>query len=172
MIINRIQQQSDRGFTLIELMVALIIVGVIAAIATPSFVGLLNRIRVNNALQELLGAIRETQKMATRHGKVCQLDINTETKILNSSDNDCLLTTRTINEDVIIRTNLPGLNPNIPFSPKGTTTRMGTIVLSSELTDTQKCFVISLGLGIMRTGNYTGSKDGSVSANNCEKLNN
>ncbi|MEM8719769.1 MAG: prepilin-type N-terminal cleavage/methylation domain-containing protein [Cyanobacteria bacterium P01_G01_bin.39] len=169
---NKIRQKGDLGFTLIELMVALTIVGVIAAIATPSFVGLLNRIRVDNSLEELLGAIRETQKMAMRHGKVCQLNIDPKTKILSSTDNDCLLTTRNINQDVIIRTNLPGLNPNIPFSPRGTTTRMGTIVLSSDLSDTQKCFVISLGLGIMRTGNYTGSKDGSVSAQDCEKFDN
>ncbi len=47
---------------------------------------------------------------------------------------------------------------------------MGTIVLSSDFIDTQKCFVISLGLGIMRTGNYIGSKTGSVSANNCQAI--
>ena len=167
---NQIPQKSDRGFTLIEMMVTLIIVGVIAAIATPNFLGLLNRIRVNNALQELLGAIRETQRMAMRHGKICRLNIDPNTNILNATDNDCLLATRNINDSVIIRTNLSGSTPNIPFSPKGTTTKMGTIVLSSNLTDTQRCFVISLGLGIMRTGNYTGSKTGSVSASNCEKL--
>lgn len=169
---NQIKQQSDRGFTLMELLVALVIVGVIAAMATPSFLGLLNRIRVNNALEELLGAIRETQKMAMRHGKICQLNIDPTTKILNATDNDCLLATRNINDNVIIRTNLSGSTPYVSFSHKGTTTRMGTIVLSSDLTNAQKCFVISLGLGIMRTGNYTGSKTGSVSASNCEKFDN
>lgn len=169
---NQFKQQSDRGFTLIELMTALIIVGVIAAISIPSFLGVLNRIRVNNALEELLGAVRETQRMAMRGGKICQLNINPTTNILNATENDCLLTTRNIHDNVIIRTNLAGSTPNIPFSHKGTTTRMGTIVLSSDFTDTQKCFVISLGLGIMRTGNYTGSKKGSVSASNCQKSNN
>ena len=160
-------KKRDRGFTLIELMVTLIIVGVIAAIASPNFVGFLNRIRVDNSLEQLLGAIRETQRLAMRYGSSCKIYIDPDTNILDATDNNCLLNTRTINENVDIRTNLSGSTPNISFSHKGNTTKMGTIVLSSNLTDTQKCFVISLGLGIMRTGDYTGNKTGSVSANNC-----
>lgn len=167
-MLNIIKQKSDRGSTLLELMVALTIVGVIATIAAPNFLGLLNRIRVNSAMEELLGAIKETQRLAMRHGKRCRIDINPSNNILSSSDDDCLLNTRTIDKSVIIRTNFPGSMPNISFSHKGNTTRMGTIILSSNLTDTQKCFVISLGLGIMRTGKYTGNKT-SISHENCEK---
>ena len=169
---NYIKKKSDRGFTLIELMVALVIIGIIAAIASPNFLGLLNRIKVNNALEELLGAIKETQRLAMRHGKSCRININPSNNILNAADNECSLSTRKIDENVIIRTNLSGSPPNISFSHKGSTTKMGTIVLSSNLTDTQKCFVISLGLGIMRTGNYTGSRTGSIEPSDCEKLNN
>ena len=162
-------EKDDRGFTLIELVVVLIIVGIIAALSAPNFIGLLNSIRVNNALEELLGAIRETQRLAMRHGKKCRIDINPNTNILSSSDTNCLLNNRIINENIIIRTNFPGSMPNISFSHRGNTTRMGTIVLSSNLTNTQRCFVVSLGL-IIRTGNYTGSQSGSVSASNCEKI--
>ena len=153
-------------------MVALVIIGIIAAIASPNFLGLLNRIKVNNALEELLGAIKETQRLAMRHGKSCRININPSNNILNAADNECSLSTRRIDKNVIIRTNLSGSPPNISFSHKGSTTKMGTIVLSSNLTDTQKCFVISLGLGIMRTGNYTGSRTGSIEPSDCEKLNN
>ena len=169
---NHIKQKCDRGFTLIELMVALVIIGIIAAIASPNFLGLLSRIKVNNALQELLGAIKETQRLAMRHGKSCRININPNNNILNATENGCLSSTRKIDENIIIRTNLSGSTPNIPFSQKGTTTKAGTVVLSSEFTNIQKCFVISLGLGIMRTGNYTGSRTGSVSAPNCKKSNN
>ena len=161
-------EKSGRGFTLIELMVALIIVGVIAAITAPNFLGLLNRIRVNSSLEELVGAIRETQRLAMRHGKICRIDIDPNTNILSATNRDCSLNNRTINDSVIIRTNLSGSTPNIPFSRKGSTTKMGTIVLSSDATNIQKCFVISLGLGIMRTGQYNGSKNGSISATNCK----
>lgn len=166
---NKIRKKSDRGFSLTELMIALIIVGIIAAIASPNFFGLLNRIKVNNSLEQLLGAIKETQRQAMRQGKLCRINLNPSTKTLTATPAGCLLDTRTIDENVIIRTNIPGTTPNISFSYKGNTTKMGTIVLSSNFTDSQKCFVISLGLGIMRTGNYIGSKTGSVSPSNCKK---
>lgn len=164
---NNIQKPRDSGFTLIELIAALVIIGIIAAIASPSFVGLLNRVRVDTALQELLGAIRETQRLAMRHGKTCRININPSNNLIDATDSECLLENRRIDDSVIVRTNLSGATPNILFSHRGSTTKMGTIVLSSDLTNFQKCFVISLGLGIMRTGEYTGSSTGSVSASNC-----
>lgn len=165
---NNISKPKELGFTLIELLSALVIIGIIAAIASPSFIGLLNKVRVDTALEELLGAIRETQRLSMRNGKTCRINIDPNTNLINATDTGCLLKERTIDENVIVRTNLSGSTPNISFSYKGSTTKMGTIVLSSNLTNTQKCFVISLGLGIMRTGEYTGNNTGSVSASNCQ----
>ena len=161
--------KSDRGFTIIELVVVLLIIGIIAGLATPSLANLFRRNQIDGALSELLGTIKETQSRAMRQGRVCQLDIDPTTNTLTANPPGCLLTTRTLDDDITIRTNLPGANPNIPFSHKGSTTRMGTIVLSSDLTSHQRCFVISLGLGITRTGNYDGSPTGSVSATSCQR---
>lgn len=165
---NQISKKSDRGFTLVELMIVLVIVVIIAAIASPNFLGLLNRTKVNVSLEQLLGAIRETQRMAMRQGKRCDIKINPNTNIITADPSNCIFNNRKIDENIDIRTNLSGSIPNISFSHKGNTTKMGTIVLSSDFIDHQKCFVISLGLGIMRTGNYTGSKNSSVSASNCK----
>lgn len=165
------KKNQNCGFTLIELIITVIIIGIIAAIASPSFLGLLNRYRVNAALDDIEGAIKETQRQAMRRGRSCRININTATNILSSNSSGCLLANRVIDDDVNIRTNLSGTPPNINFSGKGNTTKMGTIVVSSDGTDRQKCFVISLGLGISRTGNYTGSKTGSVSGTNCQTEN-
>lgn len=161
-------KKSDLGFTMIELVVVLIIVGIIAGIASPNLIRLYRRNQVNEGLSELLGAIRETQRQAMRQGRICRLDLDPNTNIMTATPPGCLLTTRTIDTGINIRTNLPGRNPNISFSHKGSTTRMGTITLSSDSTQHQRCFVISLGLGIMRTGDYQGSSTGSVSASNCQ----
>lgn len=163
-------QKNDRGFTLIELAIILVIIGIIAAIAVPNFIGLLNRNRVNQALSTLVGAIKETQRQAMLRGRICEININVNLNTLTGNPSNCLLSNRTIKEEIKIRTNIPGTTPKISFSHKGSTTRMGTIVLSSDNTSLQKCFVIALGTGITRIGEYKGSKTGSVSATNCDKI--
>lgn len=159
--------ESDRGFTLVEMLVVLIIVGVISAVASPNLLGLLNRYRVRQAKQTLVGAIKEAQRQAMRQGKVCRVSINSNSNTITGTPPDCLLSRRKIDDNITIRSNIPGAIPNISFSFRGSTTKMGTIVLSSANTQLQECFVISLGTGIARTGTYTGNKTGSVSASNC-----
>lgn len=158
----------EAGFNLIEILVVTIIIGIVAAIAMPNFLGLLSRNQVNAALQTLHGAIKETQRQAIRQGRLCRINLDLTNNKLTGNPPNCLLSDRIINDNITIRTNIAGTPPNIPFSAKGTTTRSGTIVVSSNMTNTQRCFVISLGLGIMRTGNYTGSSTGSVSATDCQ----
>ena len=159
---------NNSGFTLIETLVTAVIIGIIAAIAAPNLLGLFSHNRVKEAITTINGAIKETQRQAIRQGKQCTININKTTNIISGNPTDCLLQQREINDSIDIRTTLLGTPPNIIFSAKGTTTKSGTIVVSSDTTDTQKCFVISLGLGITRTGEYTGAKTGNVSAANCE----
>ena len=159
-------KKRDRGYTLAELMITLVIVGIIAAIAVPNFLSLLSRIRLEGALQQLLGAINETQRLAMVRGKSCQINIDPNTKKITANAG-CLLSDRNLNDEITVRSNFTG-STNITFSYRGSTTRMGTIVLSSEYTDLQKCFVIALGTGIKRIGDYNGSKTGSVSGSNCQ----
>lgn len=160
--------RKNSGFTLIEVIVVTIIVGIVGAISVPSFFAFLSRNQINNSLEHLLGGIKETQQQAMRQGIQCRVNIDTSTNTLTSDPNSCLLSIRNLDDNITIRTNLPGGTPGITFSPKGTTTSAGTIVLSSDNTDLQRCFVISLGLGIMRTGNYTGASTGPVDFTECE----
>ena len=160
-------KKGDRGFTLIELAVVSVIIGIIAAIAAPNLLGLLNRYRVNRATETLVGAIKEAQKQAMRQGKLCRVNINPANNTITGTPANCLLNNRKIEDSITIRTNIRGTIPNISFSFRGSTTKMGTIVISSEGTNFQQCFVISSGTGIARTGTYTGSRTGSVFPTDC-----
>ena len=73
---KELSYKSDRGFTLVELLVVLIILGVVAAVASPNLLGMLSRYRVNQAAQSLVGAIKEAQRQAMRQGQLCRVNIN------------------------------------------------------------------------------------------------
>ena len=167
---QQIRHKSDRGFTLVELAIVFVIIGILAAVSAPNLLGLLNRYRVKQATHVLVGAIKEAQGQAMRQGKICRIEIDTSSNTLTGQPTNCLLSERRINDRLTLRTNIPGTIPNIAFSYRGSTTKMGTIVVSAKNVEMQQCFVISLGTGIARTGIYTGAKTGSVSAANCQKI--
>lgn len=86
MNVNRRQFRKKRfhspwGFTLIEVLVIIVVIGVVAAIAAPSFGSLLDSIKVNQTVTELRISLQETQRQAIRDNKVC------ETQFTNGNGN-------------------------------------------------------------------------------------
>lgn len=176
--------KNSQGFTLIETLTIVVIIGILSAISVPSFLGLLNRNKVNDAISKVQGALQEAQREAIRRGTSCPVTLNTS--ILNTTNktitSPCLITgardlcdkrdnsDNCIKSTVAVATNLSG-TPPITFHLRGNTNNMGTIVLYTINGSNQqmKCLTISNPIGIMRTGNYNGSI-ASVSANNCETL--
>ncbi|MBW4455444.1 MAG: type II secretion system GspH family protein [Nostoc indistinguendum CM1-VF10] len=58
--------QSEAGFSLIELLVVILMIGVLSAIAIPGWLGFLNRQRVNTAQKTALTLLRDAQANAKR----------------------------------------------------------------------------------------------------------
>ena len=92
---------NEDGFTLLELMVVMLFVGIIMAISAPSFLALNRRNQLNQDLTSTENALLEAQRGAMRRGKTCQLVFTTGTTPTISSTSDsgnCLSTgTRTLN---------------------------------------------------------------------------
>ena len=66
--------QTSGGFSILEIIVIVVIVGVLMAIAAPSWLGLANRQRVNTTQDEILQAIRTTQSTAKQKRRPQELE--------------------------------------------------------------------------------------------------
>ncbi|MEH1839267.1 MAG: type II secretion system protein [Nostoc sp.] len=61
---KRLYPQQDAGFTLIEVLTVVVMIGVLSAIAIPSWVAFVNRQKVNKANDAVLAALQEGQRQA------------------------------------------------------------------------------------------------------------
>lgn len=63
-------EKSHQGYTFVELLVIVVIVGILSAIAAPSWLAFLTRVRLNAAQAQTLSAMREAQAAAKREKRV------------------------------------------------------------------------------------------------------
>ena len=66
----------DRGFTLIELTFAVLLLTILAVLILPSFSGLYERARIDSAAQHFTALINYARYQAVLHRKTCGLDID------------------------------------------------------------------------------------------------
>lgn len=74
---SKLLKSSAAGFTLIELIVVMVMVGVLFSIAAPGWLAFANRQRVNNVRDELLQEIRRTQALAAQTRLDHEFRVNT-----------------------------------------------------------------------------------------------
>lgn len=159
--------RNEQGFTLIETLVIVMIIGILSAISAPSYLAFNSKRKVNDAVTKVQGALQECLRESIRRSK--SYDV-----ILNTTDNkvtgDCLVTgERTLPNEVLTATNIRGIPPTINFSYRGTITLpdAGTVVFSNaDIPNEKKCLVISSPLAIIRTGKYNISAT-NIDPDNC-----
>jgi Tfp pilus assembly protein FimT len=161
--IARIGQRQQAGFTQAETLVIVIIIGILAAIATPSYLNWLSNKRVANGLEKVVGALKEAQAEATRLGVGCQVTIDTGTRQISATQvgtptlNSCFRTgIRDLSrghDSVQLSTSFTATAPLV-YNYRGDTPREGVIVVYREDAAKPQCVVVAAGIGILRTGLY------------------
>jgi prepilin-type N-terminal cleavage/methylation domain-containing protein len=168
---HKLIRQKDRGFTLIEMLAVLMIVGVLMAIATPSVLAMMSRAKLTNAVDRVRDTLELSRSQTTQKNKKCNVYIPTGNQIVS----DCLVTADSTSSGITgVTDGLPSVKLDdkddiliensdsavpllkITYNFKGITQNSGTVILSSRDNPTgeKKCLIVEAGIGLVRTGKY------------------
>lgn len=124
------QQWRQRGFTLIEVIVMVAVIGIVSAIALPSFASLMDGIKVTQTVTALQTALQDTQRQAIRNSQTCTIQISgsSTTEKHNATQpgilGNCLTSgSPSLPSDIQISTNMQSVIPaanTLPIIPTAT----------------------------------------------------
>lgn len=72
-------RSTSQGFTLLEVLVVVIMIGILSAIAAPSWLAFVNRQRVASVNEDILGSLQEAQRQA----KLTKRSYNVSFRVVN-----------------------------------------------------------------------------------------
>jgi len=117
-------KSNQRGFTMIELVVVIVILGILAAFALPRYMGLENQARVA-ALNGMEGSIRSAANMAhgvwLANGNVSPITVDGKTVTIVSGYPD-VASIQNLIQDTAGFTVTPNGTTNVAFYPTGART--------------------------------------------------
>jgi prepilin-type N-terminal cleavage/methylation domain-containing protein len=137
------------GFTLIELSIAIAVVGILATIAAPNVLTEMPKFRLNGAAQQIFGDLMAARMKAVSHNRKVKIFFTDDNqyKICDDADNDGSVDDCEGESKVVdINENYKGItlssNNNPIFNPRGTASNLATINIEN-LSGT-RCITIAI----------------------------
>jgi len=138
--------RNSFGFTMVEMMVVLIILGMVAAVAVPSITSSLDEMKIDGAAREVVSAISYCQSIAIKEGEDYKINFNevqerfkcnnvvTSLTTLHPVDRkpyniDFKLAGQFQGVDIVNATFSPGNKSDVTFNSLGEPNRSGTVTL-------------------------------------------
>ncbi|KJH72238.1 pilus assembly FimT family protein [Aliterella atlantica] len=157
------KSSSDKGFTLIEVIVTIIIVGILSAIVAPSWLNFVEVRRLNIAQDQIYRSVREAQSQAKKEKLPWRISIREKDQIVQWAVHPASLslekaTWNDLNNNIRIdpEPETTGQNQDglwqTQFDYRGNVNLLKQVTLSSKNNNKAKrCVVISTLLGAVRT---------------------
>ena len=134
--------KNDIGFTLVELMVGCMIMGIVAAVAAPGFSGLIRNYKLSNATRMVWLDLHKAKMMAIKQGQTMRVDFSTTSYTITRVDTGKVVFTRDLSSDYAGITLKTGTTTPISFGNTGTA-NAGTVIIQRG-TASSKTFTIAV----------------------------